>query len=454
MSGLQIGFGLFKNVLGSSSSEIVFFDTIDPNTIGTIFNPNTPEQTDTLYVSSSDGSIWIWNGVNYEKDTSNEYWESGSSGIFSIRAKNDSGLDATGDYSYSEGYNTIASGNFSHAEGGNNDAIGIYSHAEGFGNVASGDYSHAEGIGTIASGTGSHAEGGEGTTASGDLSHAEGFNTRAIGSSSHAEGYNTTASSLASHAEGKGTLASGDYSHAEGLNTDATNESSHAEGRDTTASGIRSHAEGYLTTASGSLSHAEGSNSTASGLTSHAEGQGTLASGDYSHAEGIGTIASGYGSHSGGVKSSTKGISSRYSIGSDDEVSGAGTSQLSIGSIVGNTTTNVVAEMIAYPSVPIALPLQNNEAIRVKGSILGKQSGSINVASYDFDCLIVRGVSALTTVIRINNVNLVYDDIVLDIVPSLVADTTIGGLSIKSGSKTSTTIKWSARLDSVEVIKE
>jgi len=66
MSGLQIGFGLFKNVSGNvTPSEVVIFDTIDPNIGGTTFDPDIPEQTDVLYVSSIDASTWIWDGASY-----------------------------------------------------------------------------------------------------------------------------------------------------------------------------------------------------------------------------------------------------------------------------------------------------------------------------------------------------------------------------------------------------
>ena len=52
---------------------------------------------------------------------------------------------AYGDYSHSEGLNTLA--------------IGYSSHVEGYGTIASGSYSHAEGCGATASGNGSHASG-------------------------------------------------------------------------------------------------------------------------------------------------------------------------------------------------------------------------------------------------------------------------------------------------------
>jgi hypothetical protein len=45
--------------------ENVFFDTADPNTAGTIFDPNVPTDKDKLYISQEDGSTWIWNGTAY-----------------------------------------------------------------------------------------------------------------------------------------------------------------------------------------------------------------------------------------------------------------------------------------------------------------------------------------------------------------------------------------------------
>ena len=190
------------------------------------------------------------------------YWESGSTGSYTIKAKNNSSIDATGDYSLAEGYATTASG--------------VSSHAEGQQSTASGNYSHAEGYVT---------------TASGEASHAEGASTTAIGIYSHAEGNTTTASGNESHSEGHYTIASGDYA-------------SHAEGYQTVASGdYGSHAEGSLTTAFGNSSHAEGekmsftSNHIANGIASHVEGGNTVAYSHYSHAEGTNNLAIGFGTH-------------------------------------------------------------------------------------------------------------------------------------------------------------
>ena len=191
--------------------------------------------------------------------TSYQYWTSGSTGNYSIKANNDSGLDATGDYAV----------------------------AEGAGNISSNYGTHAEGINTTASGFGSHSEGSY-TISSGIYSHAEGYFTTASGARSHAEGRTTTAEGVTSHAEGRETLASGQESHAEGRATISSGLRSHAEGEETTASGEISHSEGQLTTALGNYSHAGGSSSVASGETSFVHGNNSVAG-------GIGTIVLGNG---------------------------------------------------------------------------------------------------------------------------------------------------------------
>jgi hypothetical protein len=255
--------------------------------------------------------------------TGDTYWASGSTGIYSIKANNNSGLDATGSYALAQGNNTKAIGQASHAEGISSTALGDFSHAEGETTLASGYASHSEGSNTTASDLYSHAEG-ELTIASGNTAHAEGYLSIAGGNYSHAEGSGTTASGvgshaeggtskatgLYSHAEGNTTTASGVYSHTEGWFTMASGQSAHAEGTGTSAGATNAHAEGGATTATGISSHSEGSNTRATGISAHAEGTSTSASGNYSHSEGSGTTASGVASHSEGSGTTASGIAS------------------------------------------------------------------------------------------------------------------------------------------------
>jgi hypothetical protein len=86
--------------------------------------------------------------------------------------------DATGDYSFASGQDTVASGFGSNASNIGTSATGLGSHAEGSNTVASANYTHAEGEGTVAQGQNSHAQG-KGSNAVGFYSHAGGNYSRA-----------------------------------------------------------------------------------------------------------------------------------------------------------------------------------------------------------------------------------------------------------------------------------
>lgn len=153
------------------------------------------------------------------------YWTSGSTGNYSVIQLTDSITDATANYAYAEGVDTLASGIASHAEGSGTTASGDYSHAQGRLTTASANTSHAEGDSTIASGKYSHAEG-VGTTASGDGSHTEGENTIASGTNSHAGGQNSTASGSNTFVHGSGSTVSGQNSMVIGNNITGTRDDS------------------------------------------------------------------------------------------------------------------------------------------------------------------------------------------------------------------------------------
>jgi hypothetical protein len=254
---------------------------------------------------------------------------------------------ATGEFSFSTGFQTTASGDYSNAKGYNTTASGYYTTAEGYSTIASDESSHAEGTTTVANGIGAHAEGGF-TTAINDYSHVEGYVSNALGFASHAEGYSTTAQNEASHAEGRFNIGTAtDTIHETGIGTNNSNRlnafeiytdgrltapelttalintsrslvtkeyvdsfSSTSElekiteintgwgllGDDRTGKGnIGSHAVDFSfseTTgaglgSSGNYSFVEGYNTTASGDNSHAEGQGTIAQNDNMHSSGV-----------------------------------------------------------------------------------------------------------------------------------------------------------------------
>lgn len=183
--------------------------------------------------------------------------------------------------------------NFWSASTGTN-AIGVIN----FGGTASGDYSITMGWQTIASGKASLAQN-SGTSATADASYAEGIFTVASGQGSHAEGAYTIAGGFyATHAEGLRTFAYGEGSHAEGRNTIASGTSSHAQNDQTFANGAYSHTGGLFATANGTGSFVHGSGSTANADWVNILGNGIIATTSnttYVNQLNIGTVGSGPG---------------------------------------------------------------------------------------------------------------------------------------------------------------
>ena len=283
-----------------------------------------------------------------------QYWTTGSTGNFSLKVVNDSGLDVIGDYALAEGYATQAIGDFSHAEGNYSIASGVTSHAEGASTQALGVNSHSEGDSSIASGDTSHAEGN--SVAIGLVSHAEGYNTTATGDHSHSEGEGTQATGIASHAEGFYSIANGNFSHAEGQSSQTVGYNSHAEGNNTIANGNNSHVEGDSSIASGDASHAQGYNTTANGDHSHAEGEFTHSDGLASHAEGLNTQAIGNYSHAGGVNSTASGSTS-FVHGNNNKSIGNNTAVIG-----GNNITGAQDNSTYVPTLFVMDALTDNSA--------------------------------------------------------------------------------------------
>lgn len=165
----------------------------------------------TLILNNNTGGTITITGFTSGGDGTDNYFISGSSGEYSVKVINDTIIDATGNYAFAEGQNTLASGEASHAEGNFSIASGNYSHAEGNNTVASGNYSHAEGASTIASGEASHSEGNS-SQAYGNFSHAEGVNTIAGGNNSFASGFFSVASGNTSFIYSRNSIVTGNNS--------------------------------------------------------------------------------------------------------------------------------------------------------------------------------------------------------------------------------------------------
>lgn len=294
-----------NNFTGTLTTDLVSYysaTSIDYKGDGVWASVNGKLKTQELIISKNPFAGWVLTALDTSGNTAflpitssgstSFLFTTGSTGTFSIKAINGSGLNATGNNAFAIGNGTLASGNNSFASGNFAQATGNTSHAEGNGTRAYGVNSHAEGQSSVASGLGSHSEGFD-TVAIGEYSHAEGNTTIAQGSTSHSEGQFTVASGDYSHAEGSGTLASGEYSHAEGIGTEATGNASHAEGNATVASGAYSHAEGNFTVASGFCSHAQGLQTESNNDYTHSSGRFTYANGLASFVHGSGSIVNG-----------------------------------------------------------------------------------------------------------------------------------------------------------------
>lgn len=105
------------------------------------------------------------------------------------------------------------------------------------------NFSYAEGFGSVAAGGAAHAEG-KGCKTYEDFSHVEGSNNVNIGYGAHVEGWNNT--------------NFGYGSHVEGVNNLCTVNGGHVEGQYNTVNGSAAHAEGYRTIASSPYQHVGG----------------------------------------------------------------------------------------------------------------------------------------------------------------------------------------------------
>jgi hypothetical protein len=216
-------------------------------------------------------------------------------------------------------------------------------------------------------------------------------------------------------------------------------------------------AHGQRSTASGSAAVSFGGygfgDTTASGDNSVAIGAANISSANFSCAVGgIQNVASGLSSYASGNQANTFSVAGRQSRGYANTVSGDCQKSEFFLSVrtTGNTATTVtVAGGAAGTSNQVIL--SNQSAYRFKGSIVGKQSGSVNAAAWDIDGFIVRGANAAATTLNISNVTLVQNTPAWG-TPTLAADTTNGGLQVQVTGAAATNIQWTAVIDTTEVI--
>jgi hypothetical protein len=174
---------------------------------------------------------------------------------------------------------------------------------------------------------------------------------------------------------------------------------------------------------------------------------------------GVANIASGNVSTVlGGRLATTRGITGNV-VGSASEspIGGsAGNSQFGI-LVLGKETTNATATVITSDggsgSTTNQVILPNNSAYYFKGSVIANVTGAANGAAWEFSGAIMRGANAASTVLigtpAINRVAATAGATAWVI--ALTADTTNGGLAVTVTGAASTTIRWVASVNTVEV---
>jgi hypothetical protein len=191
--------------------------------------------------------------------------------------------------------------------------------------------------------------------------------------------------------------------------------------------------------ASGSASFSYGGNNTASGSSSVALNNTNTASSDYSNARGL--------------NANTGTTWGKWAIGGGGATLGSSQKGLLVQTT--RTTGNTPTE-IAFQGGGVDLRAQmtcaDNMGMRVKGSVIGKQSGSTNIAAWDFDYVIVRGVGVGTTAIVGTPTISVVTNIPAWGNPTITADTARGYASLKVIGAAATNIHWTATIESTEVI--
>jgi hypothetical protein len=263
---------------------------------------------------------------------------------------------------------------------------------------------------------------------------------------------------------GYNSLASGQYSIAAQNSSNSTNvntiafQSGSATGVAAiafggTASGAYSFTQGESCISSAYSGIAMGRQSTASGTHTLAVGYQSVASADGAMAIGYQTTANGQYSLSTGIDSSTFSVRARSSH-SSGRIAVVGDAQKSL-FVLKRRTTDATATTLTADNVSASTTnqviLSNQSAYRFKGSIVGKQSGSVNASVWDVDGFIVRGANAAATTLNVSNVTLVQNTPAWG-TPTLAADTTNGGLQVQVIGAAATNIQWTCTIETTEVI--
>jgi hypothetical protein len=363
--------------------------TIDPNASETI------DGVATLVLQRGEGLGVICDGTNWQTDDKKPmrgYAENFSSG----------------------GIRPIASGSYSESFGQGSSSTGAGDFS--FGHIASASGSFSIGIGNGTSATSIYSAS-IGTNSGGNGSvTATGAGAMALGGS-YASGTDSFAAAIGNNTSSYG--ATGLHSISFMYNSKSTNNDSVAIGNGAIASGDSAYAVGKAATASGTGAWAT-QYGTASALSSVTFGGLSAQIGKYTYANGY--------NFSNGIAQSGK---------------------IVLYAITSTTTAVILTSNGSGASTDNQLIVAPSQAMVFFGTLIAKQSGSNNMAAYKISGAISN--SGGTIVLSAVTVEKIIDSIGLGVEPTFTADSTNKALSVTSGYKSATIIRWVINLDTAEV---
>jgi Head domain of trimeric autotransporter adhesin len=491
----------FTCTIWNTSNTATDVITIDPNAAETI------DGVATLTLQRGEGLAIVCDGTNWQTDDKKPmrgYAENydkqdtrpsagGSKALAIGRLNNASGDESTaiGTAAISSGVNSLSIGVSTTASARDATAIGDNSahqgsQATGAGAMALGG-SYASGTDSfaaaISNNTSSYGATGANSIAMGyqskatNTSYAIGTVALASGSLSTAIGSNVTASGTQSVAIGQGQTASANYSTAIGSNSGGSNTGSqavtgagamalggsYASGTDSFAAAISNNTSSY---------GAKGSNSVAIGQAALATGSNSIAINGYSTASAaysiainsatataINAVAIGGSSVASGFSAYAFGNASRaVQSGKYAYASGffgvSGDAQYGKIVLLGSTTTTTAVVLTsdgAAASTTNQLIIASGQAMAIQGTLIAKQSGSGNMAGWNITGIVSNnGGTMAVSGLALTAIG--SDSITLGASPTIAVDNTNKGVTITSGYKSATSIRWVCCINTSEVL--
>lgn len=223
---------------------------------------------------------------------------------------------------------------------------------------------------------------------------------------------------------------------------------SYASGVDSFAAVITDNTSSYGATQANAI--ALGSQCKSSGQYAFSAGSANISSGTGSYTHGLLNTASADFSIAFGRFALTNVIAKM--VFSAGRFSSSGDAQFSQLVIRASTTgsTVVLTSDASTAATNNQLVAASDQAFAVSGTLIGKQSGSANIAAYTVSATVVNNAGTLT--VPTGTLTLIgTDSIGLTTSPTLTADNTLKCLKVTSGAKTATNIRWVCTLQASEI---